>query len=336
MELPAPRVMLRAMQRRALGKTGVSVSRLAFGTMTFGGEADEAMSAKLFAACRDAGIDHFDTANVYTGGRSEEILGRLMAAERDELVIASKAFFPTADTPNACGTNRRHLVQAVEASLRRLGTDRIDLYYLHRYDESADLEETLRAMEHLVSSGKVLYPAVSNFAAWQITKSLGIAARCSYQPFVAVQPMFNLLKKQALVELLPMAASEGLAVIPYSPLAGGLLTGKYPGPNQGEGRVQRSDKYKARYAGDAYYDASLRFAALANEWGVHPVTAAIAWVADHPGVTAPLLGARNLEQLAPALAASQFTLSVDQRQALDLLTPAPPPATDRDEERVGL
>jgi aryl-alcohol dehydrogenase-like predicted oxidoreductase len=321
------------MDTKFLGRTGVRVGRIAFGTMTFGGDADETTSRALFRRCRDAGVNHFDTADVYNRGRAEEILGVLMADCRDEIVLASKAYFPTGQDPNARGSSRFHVVRAVEQSLRRLRTDRLDLLYLHRFDDATDLEESLRAVEHLVQRGMVLYPAVSNFAAWQTAKSLGLQRAHGWSPLVAIQPMYNLAKRQAEVELLPMAQSEGLAVFPYSPLGGGLLSGKYGAQDRPEhGRLLQWEIYRTRYAAASNYELAERFRGLAREWGLHPVTLAVAWVASHPGVTAPLVGARSLEQLEPALAASEVALSREQRDAVSALAPAPPPATDRNEE----
>jgi aryl-alcohol dehydrogenase-like predicted oxidoreductase len=324
------------MEYRLLGSTGVKISRLSFGAMSFGSEADEATSRQLFERCLDAGINHFDTADVYTSGTSEEMLGRLIAAAgcRDRVVLASKAYFPTGKDVNARGSSRYHLVRAVEASLRRLGTDRLDLYYLHRFDDVTSLEETLRALDDLVRQGKILYPAASNFAAWQVEKALGVAARLSLAPLVAVQPMYNLTKRQVEVEILPMAAAEKLAAICYGPTGGGLLTGKYgAGRRPGAGRLVENKMYGTRYADEAYYAVADRFVAMARERGVHPVALAIAWVASHPAVTSVLLGARTLEQLEPGLGALDVAMDAAQRDAISSLTPAPPPATDRNEEQ---
>ncbi len=321
------------METTFLGRTGIRVARLALGTMSFGGDADEAESARMFAACRDVGIDLFDTADVYNGGRSEEILGRLVAGCRDDVVIATKAYFPTGPGRNARGASRYHLVRAAEASLRRLGTDRIDLYYVHRFDDHTALDETLRALDDLVRAGKVLHPAASNFAAWQAAKALGVAAREHLAPLVALQPMYNLLKRQAESEILPFARSEALAVFPYSPVAGGLLSGRYGidrAPSSG--RIVDNRMYATRYGDPEYLRAAERFGALALELGRHPVALAVAWVASHPDVTAPLLGARSLEQLAPALAALDPPLSAEERERVSALTRAPAPATDRNEE----
>lgn len=322
------------METVVLGRTGVRVSRLAFGTMSFGGDADEEESARLYARCRDAGVNLFDCADVYSHGRAEEILGRLVREHRDQIVLATKAYFPMGRDPNARGSSRFHLVRAVEASLRRLSTDRIDLFYLHRFDDDTALDETLRAVEDLVRSGKILYPAASNFAAWETMKALGLAARHGWAPLVALQPMYNLIKRQAEVEILPMAAAEGLAVFPYSPLAGGLLSGKYGvGRMPDTGRILTNEMYKTRYADAVVYEVADRFSAIAREVGTSPITLAVAWVASHPAVTAPLLGARNVEQLEPALAAAELSVDDELRARISALTPAPPPATDRNEEK---
>lgn len=318
---------------RFLGKTGVKVSRIALGAMSFGGDADEATAAQLWRAARDAGVNFIDTADVYNEGRSEEIVGRLMRGERDQLVLATKAYFPTGSDANARGSSRYHLVRAVEGSLRRLATDRIDLFYLHRFDDVTDLGETLRAVEDLVRSGKILYPACSNFAAWQIAHALGIQAANAWAPLVATQPMYNLVKRQVEVEILPMARSLGVAVVPYSPTGGGLLSGKYGvdrGPDQG--RLRDTKMYQIRYANPAFYEIAERFTALAAELGHHPVTLALAWVASHPAVTSVLAGGRNVEQLQPALAAMDLVLDEATRARVSALSPEPPPATDRNEE----
>lgn len=321
------------MEYALLGRTGVRVSRLALGTMTFGGQADAAASRALFDRARAAGVNHFDTADVYNAGASETLLGEFVRGCRDEVVLATKAYFPTGGDRNARGTSRYHLVRACEASLRRLGTDRLDLYYLHRFDDEADLEETLRGVELLVQSGKVLYPAVSNFAAWQTMKALGLQRHRGWAPVAALQPMYNLAKRQAEVELLPMARSEGVAVFPYSPLGGGLLSGKYGARDRpADGRIASWAMYQARYGAEDHYALAERFRALAAEHGWHPATLAIAWVMSHPGVTAPILGATRVEQLEPALAAAERPLPDALRERVGALWPEPPPATDRNEE----
>ncbi|MEQ1566035.1 MAG: aldo/keto reductase [Myxococcota bacterium] len=320
------------MSPRPLGATGARVSALALGTMTFGGDADLETSKAMFHRSLDAGIDHFDTADVYNDGRSEEILGELTQGMRDRLVIATKAYFPTGHGANDRGSSKKHLLAALDASLRRLRTDRVDLFYLHRFDDDADLESVLRGLEDVVRQGKALYPAVSNFAAWQIAKGLGLAARNGWHPLVAIQPMYNAVKRQAEVELLPLARSERLAVFPYSPVAGGLLSGRHGEAGAASGsRITDWEMYRTRYAG--LLPVAERFRALAAAAGLHPVTLAVAWVAAHPAVTAPILGARTVAQLEPALAAADLRLDPELRDAVSALVPAPPPATDRSEER---
>ena len=316
-----------------LGRTGVRVSNLCFGTMSFGGDADEATSAALFGRARDAGINFFDCADVYAGGRSETILGGLIADCRDEIVLATKSYFPTSADVNARGNSRFHLVRAVEASLKRLGTDRIDLFFLHRFDDETPLEETLRALETLVQQGKILYPAVSNFAAWQTAKAMGIADASGWQPIVCTQPMYNLVKRQAEAEILPMARAEGLGVLTYSPLGAGLLTGRYgPGRRPTVGRLVDNAMYGVRYGAASNYEVADRFSQLAGEMGHAPAALAVAWVAAHPAVTAPIIGARNLEQLDGVLAAADIELDEQSRVRISAVSPAPPPATDRNEE----
>lgn len=324
------------MDYRRLGPSGVRVSSLCLGTMSFGGEADEAASAAMFHRARELGVNVFDTADVYQDGASERILGRLIAPCRDEVVLKSKAYFPTGRDVNARGSSRFHLVRAVEASLSRLGTDRLDLFYVHRFDEIASLEETMRALDDLVHQGKVLYLGASNFSAWQFVKALGIAEARRLNPFVAIQPMYNLVKRQAEVEILPMALSENIAVFPYSPLGGGLLSGKYKKDDRPkDGRLQRVKMYTDRYAEPSYYETAEQFAAIAAELGVHPAGLAVAWVMRHPAVTAPILGARDVGQLEPAFGALDIDMNPELRARISALSPEPPPATDRNEERTG-
>jgi len=325
------------MKYRTLGRTGVQVSRLCFGTMSFGGDADEATAAAMFRRCRAAGINFFDCADVYAGGRSEEILGRLMAGERDELVITSKVGFSMTAEPNTRGLSRRHIVRSVEGSLRRLGTDRIELYFAHTFDPLAPFEETLRALDDLVHAGKVLYLGVSNWAAWQIAKALGVSALHGLARFECIEPMYSLVKRQAEVEILPLAQSEGLGVISYSPLASGLLSGKYGTAARPEhGRLVENRMHRTRYGDTLYFDVAERFTAHAKERGVHPAALAVAWVMSHPALTAPIIGARNVEQLEGSLAALAVQMTPEWRAEISALSPEPPPATDRSEERVGV
>jgi aryl-alcohol dehydrogenase-like predicted oxidoreductase len=323
------------MEYRALGRTGVMVSQLCFGTMSFGAEADESMSKLMFHRCRDAGINFFDCADVYGKGRAEEILASLIADCRDDIVLTSKAHGQMGDDINARGLSRRHIMLAVEDSLRRLKTDRLDLYFAHKFDSLADLELTLRAFDDLVSQGKILYPAVSNWAAWQIATALGISKSEALARFECMQPMYNLVKRQAEIELLPLAQAENIAVIPYNPMGAGLLSGKYGSERKPDsGRLVKNSMYMKRYSLDTYYDIAERFTAYAKKREVHPATLAVAWVMSHPAVTAPIIGARNVEQLEASLAAADLEMSEDWRAEITALSIAPTPATDRLEEIV--
>ncbi len=325
------------MEYRTLGRSGVQVSCLCMGTMSFGGEADEETAAAMFHRCREVGINFFDTANVYTGGRSEEILGRLIAGCRDELVLTSKVHFPTGDDVNARGLSRRHITLAVEASLKRLGTDRLDFYFVHYFDPDTAIEETLRALDDLAHRGKILYPAVSNWAAWQIAKSLGISAGEGLTRFECIQPMYNLVKRQAEVEILPLAQAEKMGVVSYSPLGGGLLTGKYSTARKpAKGRLVEKGMYQQRYSLPVYYEIAERFTAHAQERGVHPASLAVAWVMSHPAVTAPIIGAHNAEQLEASLGALDVPVTPEWRAEISALSVEPPSATDRLEEKSGI
>jgi len=323
------------MKTKPLGRTGVQVSSLCFGTMSFGGDADAAESERMYRACREQGINFFDCADAYSMGRAEEILGGLMAGEREELVITSKCFNPTGPDVNAKGASRRHITRAVEASLKRLGTDRLDVLFMHRWDPITPLEETLRALEDLVRAGKVLYLGASNYAAWQVAKGLGISARNGWTRFDVIQPMYNLVKRQVEVEILPLARAEELGVITYSPVGGGLLSGKYGPDKRPEAtRILTNEEYKARYGEDWVFETAGRFTALAEKLGVHPVSLAVAWVAAHPDVTCPIIGARSLEQLQPSLHALEVEMTSGLRDEVAALARTPPPATDRLEEQL--
>ncbi len=325
------------MEYRVLGRTGVKVSSLCFGTMSFGGIADERTAAAMFHRCREAGINFVDTANVYAGGRSEEILGQLIAGCRDELILTSKVGVTTGKDVNAGGLSRRHIALAVEDSLRRLQTDRLDLYFLHTFDPHTPMEETLRGLDELVRQGKVLYLGVSNWAAWQIATALGISAREGLSRFECIQPMYNLVKRQAEVEILPLAQAEQVGVISYSPLGGGLLSGKYGKTSRPEsGRLVENTMYMSRYGDSAYYEIAERFSAHAEERGVHPASLAVAWAMSHPAVTAPIIGARNVGQLEASLAALDVEMTPEWRAEIAALSIEPPLATDRSEERMGV
>lgn len=325
------------MKLRPLGDTGVRLSTLGLGALPFGTDLDEAEAAAMLDHCLDAGINHVDCADIYGGGRAETVLGALLPSRRDRLVLASKVSFPTGAGPNDGGSSRLHLTRAVEASLRRLRTDRIDVLYLHRFDHRAALDDQLRTLDDLVSAGKIVYPAASNFAAWQVAKALGRSELRGWVRFAAMQPMYNLIKRQAEVELFPLAQSEALGVICYGPLAGGVLSGKYvgaeaQGADQG-GRFVEDPMYLARYRGVDAHAVAERLSALARQAGHHPATLAVAWAAAQPAVTAMLIGGRSLAQLEPSLAAAELTLDADLLAAIGALTPQPPPANDRNEER---
>ena len=318
----------------ALGRTGVRVSQLCFGTMSFGGDADRNESQRMYAACREAGINFFDCANVYSEGRSEEILGELIATERDSLVITSKCVQETGPDPNDHGASRRHITLSVEASLKRLGTDRLDVLFMHRWDEATDLEQTLRALDDLVRSGKVLYVGASNYAAWQVARALGISERRGWARFDVLQPMYNLVKRQAETEILPLAEAEDIAVISYSPVGGGLLSGKYrPQSGPETGRILDNQMYAKRYAEPWMVETAAAFTGRAEELGVHPVSLAVAWVGAHPGITCPIIGARSVNQLRPSLESVAIDMTPDLRAELAALSRTPPPATDRLEEQ---
>lgn len=323
------------MEYKTLGRTGIKVSSLCFGTMSFGGDADAAESAKLYAACRDAGINFFDCADVYSKGAAEEILGDLIASERDQLVITSKSASVMSNDINDRGSSRRHITLSVEASLRRLKTDRLDVLFLHHWDPDTPLEESLRALEDLRRSGKILHCGASNYAAWQIAKGLGIAERQGWGRFEVIQPMYNLAKRQSEVEILPMAEAEGLGVISYGPLGGGLLTGKY-GPDRRPdlGRLLSDKSYAARYSEDWVYEVASAFTVFAEEHGFNPVSLGVAWVAAHPAVTCPIIGARNVAQLGPSLASVDVAMTEDLHAEIAALSRTPPLATDRLEEQI--
>ncbi len=323
------------MKYKFLGRTGVQVSELCFGTMSFGGDADAAESAKMYQACRDKGLNFFDCADVYNAGKAEEILGGLIKGHRDELIITSKSYNKVGKDINARGNNRRHIVKAVEASLKRLGTDRIDVHFMHLWDDNTPLEETLRAQEMLVESGKVLYLGASNYAAWQIATALGISKQRGWARIDVIQPMYSLVKRQVEIELLPLAEAEGLGVMTYSPVAGGLLSGKYgPGKIPEDGRLATNPMYTNRYRDDWVFEAAGAFSELAKSKSMHPVSMAVAWVGAHPQVSSPIIGARNVEQLAPSLASVDIDMTPELRAEITALSPTPAPATDRSEEQL--
>jgi aryl-alcohol dehydrogenase-like predicted oxidoreductase len=316
---------------RSLGRTGVQVSQLCYGTMSFGGDADEAASAAMFKATRDLGINFYDTANNYNAGKSEEILGKLMHGSREDLVIATKVFNPMSKDLNAKGSSRRNVSRQLDACLKRLQTDRVDILYLHMRDELTPVEETLRALEDAVRAGKVLYPALSNHSAWETQAALAAQEKHGWARVQAIQPMYSLVKRQAEVEILPMAEANGIGVIPYSPAAAGLLSGKYLG--QASGRLKTNKMYEARYSDAWMFEVAEEYVAFCKERDLHPVSTAIAWVGAHPAVTAPIIGARNTDQLKDSLAAIKIEMTPSLRAEIAALSRTPPPATDRLEEQ---
>ena len=302
---------------------GSAVPPFAFGCMQFGGRADETASRGMFDACRAAGIAHFDTAHVYTGGASETLLGRFAQAERDALFIATKAGYEGGSSPE-------NIRATFEESRRRLDMEAVDLLYLHRWDGDTPLEQTFETLAELQAQGLTRFIGVSNFAAWQVMKAQAVAAAFGTRIDV-IQPMYNLVKRQAEVEILPMCASEGILPVPYSPLGGGLLTGKYAtGANTG--RLTEDERYARRYGVEAMHAAARKLVEIAAELGTEPATLAVAWVAHHAAGPVPILSARSPAQLAPSLAGMRFEIDNALYARLNALVPTPPPATDRLEE----
>lgn len=312
-----------------LGRTGLLVSKVALGTMTFGNEADEEMSRGLMDHAFGMGINFFDTACNYNKGVTEEIVGRWMGNRRHDLILASKVFFPYGGNRNDEGLSRRNVVLSVERSLKRLQTDYLDLIYLHHWDESTDIAFTLDALAQLVHQGKVLYMGVSNFSAWQTMKALAAARAHGCPPITVVQPMYSLVKRQVEVEILPMAAEVGLAVVPYNALGAGLLTGKYLGQG-GQGRLTDVEMYRQRYANREYTEIAGRFVEHARQHGHSPAALAAAWVMAHPLVTSTILGARNLDQWEESVRCLDIQLTREQRDEISALSYQPPTATDRE------
>ena len=238
---------------------------------------------------------------------------------------------PSGSDLNARGGSRRHVARAVEASLRRLQTDRVDVLFLHQQDALTPIDETLRAFEDLVRAGKVIYPGLSNHAAWQTQKALDLQERLGWARLQVLQPMYSLVKRQAEVEILPMAAANGVAVIPYSPAGGGLLSGKYAAPGA-QGRIAANKMYEERYGAPWMHEVAAAFARFCKERGFHPMSAAVAWVGSHPAVTAPIIGARSVEQLQASLDSLKIEMTPELRAEIAALSRTPPPATDRSEE----
>jgi len=321
------------MTYKNLGKTGIRVSEIALGTMTFGRETDYGEAVKIFSLSRDRGINLFDCADIYNQGRAEEFLGKLTSGCRNEVLITSKVTQKSGPGENDSGSSRRHILLSVEKSLKRLNTDRIDFYFIHLFDPHTDMEGILRTLDDLVRQGKILYPGVSNWSAWQIAKALGISSIKGLERFQCVQPMYSLVKRQAEVEIFPMALSEGLGTLCYSPLGAGLLTGKYRGGRlPGGTRFSEKEYYHQRYDDEEYYRTAERVCVFAEEKGIPPARLALAWVMKHEAVTAPILGARDVGQLEESLSVLDNPPDKETLQALATMTRNPPPPTDRLEE----
>ena len=315
-----------------LGNTGLLVSKLCLGTMTFGLQSDETTSAAIMDRAAEGGITFFDTADVYplggglpTVGRTEEIVGDWLRGKRDKFVVATKCVGRTGPAPWDQGSSRKHVLAAVEGSLRRLGTDYIDLYQLHAPDPGTPIDETLGALDDLVRSGKVRYVGCSNFLAYQLARALGRSEARSLVRFDSVQPRYNLLFRQIERELLPLCAEEGLGVIPYNPIAGGLLSGKHDrssSPTEGTRFTlgNAASNYQDRYWHDREFATVEELRKIAEREGVPLVTLSVAWVLAHPAVTAPIIGASRPDQLEASLAAAEFTMSTELKAELDELT----------------
>ena len=311
------------MEYRNLGRTGVKVSELCLGTMMFGNQANESDSLAMIDRALDAGFNFLDTANVYTGNESERIVGKALALDgrRARTVLATKVYFPQGDDPNARGISRRHIIQACEDSLRRLQTDWIDLYQLHRTVAGVPIDEPLRALDDLIRQGKVRYIGASMLPGWQIVESLWIAKELGLNRFVCEQPAFNLLDRTAEREVIPAARSFGLGVIPWGPLAGGLLTGKYRRDDLDvEGRWKGGTNM-ARRVTPAAFDVIERVEKLATERGCTPSQLALAWCAAQPGITAPIIGPRTMEQLVDNLGSVEVRLTDEEAAELDRVAP---------------
>ncbi len=314
------------METIRMGRTGLQVTRLCLGAMTFGREATEAESIGMLDRYRAAGGNFIDTADAYSNGVSEEILGRwLKGQRRHEWVIATKVRFGTREGLNERGLSRKHILDAVEGSLKRLGTDYIDLYQVHMWDPQTPLEETLSTLDLLVRSGRVRYLGVSNFAGWQLQKALDLATRNGWEPFTCLQPLYNLLDRELEWELLPLCRDAGLGVIPWSPLRGGWLSGKFQRGQTGPLAGSRVETAEARgwtegwsvYANDHTWQVVDAVKSVADEVGRTPAQVSLRWLLDQDGVTAPIIGARTLAQLEDNLGADGWMLSPEQIKRLN-------------------
>ncbi|MCO5967991.1 aldo/keto reductase [Actinoallomurus soli] len=321
------------MRNRFLGRSGLQVSELCLGTMMFGVETDEQTSHHIMDAYAEAGGTFLDTADVYAQGGSEEILGRwLKTKNRDDFIIATKAFNAMGPGPNDRGLSRKHILDAVHASLRRLGTDHIDLYQVHNWDNATPLEETLSTLDTLVRNGTVRYVGTSNFCGWQLQKALDLSAMHGWEPFVCLQPLYNLLDRDAEWELLPVCRAEGLGVIPWSPLRAGWLSGKYrrgtTSPSDGsrvkQGEVSGTIPW-SKYATERTWRVVDEVSAIAEETGRTAAQVSLRWLMQRAPVTAPIIGARTLDQVKDDLAAVEWSLTAEQVDRLTSASDIEPP-----------
>jgi aryl-alcohol dehydrogenase-like predicted oxidoreductase len=323
------------MEHRLLGRSGCAVSTLALGTMTFGSETDEDGSRAQLDVFVESGGNLIDTADVYSGGASEEIVGRWLASTapeaRDTVVIATKGRFPTGPDANDVGLSRRHLHRAVDASLRRLGVDCIDLYQVHAWDPLTPLDETLRALDGMVRAGKIRYVGLSNYTGWQVQKAVGSAREHGLEAPVTLQPQYNLLVREVEWEIVPACLDTGLGLLPWSPLGGGWLTGKYRrdtapagATRLGEDPDRGVEAYSRRSTQERTWDVVDAVRGVAERRGVSMAQVALSWLVDRPAVTSVILGARSLEQLKDNLAAGDMHLDADDTAVLDAASdPAP-------------
>ena len=313
------------MEYRTLGASGAVVSTYAIGTMTFGNETDEAGSHEQLDRYVEAGGNFVDTADVYTAGVSEEIVGRWLAKKNSaDVVLATKGRFPTGDGPNDVGTSRRHLRKALEASLQRLGVDHIDLYQLHAWDPVTPLEETLSFLEDAVRAGKISYGGLSNFTGWQLQKACDLIGYRGWSPLVTLQPQYNLLVREIEWEIVPAAQENGLGLLPWSPLGGGWLTGKYSFDEEPEGATRLGENpdrgvesWYRRSRNQRVRDVVDALREIAEARGISMAQVALAWLVDRPAITSVILGARTLEQLDDNLAAADLHLTPEETAKLD-------------------
>ena len=308
------------MEHRHLGRSGLKVSEIAYGNwITHGSQVEEDAARACVAAALDEGITTFDTADVYAGTRAEEVLGRaLHGVRRESVEICTKVYWPTGGGPNDRGLSRKHILAAIDASLRRLGTDHVDLYQIHRWDYETPVEETMEALHDVVKAGKARYIGASSMFAWQFAKAQHVAERNGWTRFVSMQNHYNLMCREEEREMLPLCADLGVAVLPYSPLARGMLAGNRN--RQGERRTVRAGDdplSDQRYNADADFDVVDRLALVAAERGAPPAQAALAWLLGRPGVTAPIVGATKLGHISDALAAVPLTLTEQEAARLE-------------------